>query len=329
MGDKGRFKPLKDALIQGEIIVCNDSYEVGKEANRYWLGENMAGLIWKKSLQLETFTITKTDKELAEDQGKEQKNDTASLTVDHSILDQALDYTANERGWSNDAKEYWRLFLSENWQHNVYPSITGRVYGSWATIPRQLRGVFLIDGEQVVEVDIKSAQPTFLVTLYKDRNSKECQKFIKMIQTGKIYEVIMKKMEIDSEIEVKDMMVNFLGGKKRISKLNDFFTKYFPVLFEVMKMINAKECKDKRRNKNGNLSRILQGIESDIIVNDVCQNYNVYTMHDAVICKKSEVELAKKAVKDAMFKRLGIEGKVKIDDKRAAIESYGNDSLTA
>jgi len=308
-GDRKPFSRIKKSLIRERIITCDEVAILGKKSYHYQLGPMMEDVTWNLSLHREQFTIPKSD--------VEQSNSACELTIDHSILDTSLDYAAKVRGWKSDRKEYWRWHLTDNWDNDVHGCKTGRVYGTWSRVPRELRGIFLINGESTVEVDIKSAQPTLLINLYDDRCSKECQKFIEIIQKGLFYEIFMRKTGIENRDEVKEKIMAFLCGKvKSNSEISDAFQGMFPILFEkIRKKIDAHHC---------SLSWWLQGQESEIIVRKICKEFSVYSMHDGVICQASKAEEVQNATEKAIHEVCGITGIVVIDNKREAIEKYAD-----
>ena len=313
-GDRKPFSRIKKALLNEGVITCDDVAILRKKSFHYQLGPMMKDVKWNISLHSEQFTIPKSD--------VEQSHQNCQLTIDDSILDKSLDYAATVRRWTNDRKEYWRWHLTDNWDNDAHGCKTGRVYGTWSRVPRELRGMFMINGESTVEVDIKSAQPNLLINLYDDRCSKECQNFIKVIQKGKFYEIFMRKTGIEDRNKVKENIMAFLCGKvKSNSEISDSFQDTFPILFEkIRKKIEAHHC---------SLSWWLQGQESEIIVRKICKDFPVYSMHDGVICQASLAEKVQKATENAIREVCGITGIVVIENKREAIEKYANEGRTA
>lgn len=313
-GDRNTFSKLRKALLAENVITCDKVCKYREKAYHYSLGAAMTGETWKLSAHKETFTLPvfRMDQKITEE----------DLTVDLTLLDTALNYTAKERGWKADRTAFWKWQLTDNWNNEIHGSKTGRVYGSWSRVPRELRGVFLINEEPTVEVDIKNAQPTLLVNLYKDRCSVECQRFIKIIEAGKFYEAVMKITGIKSRDDAKEKTMEFLCGKvKSNPEILSFFEKVFP---ELLKKIHEKIDSNHR-----SLSWWLQRQESEITVQRICKEFPVFSMHDGVICQASIAEEVKTATEKALFDVCGIHGKVTIENKRAPLEAITQNPVAA
>lgn len=322
-GDRHAFSKLKKALLEVNVITSDNVCKYREKAFHYSLGAAMKKSTWALSKHMETFTLPVFRVEQAVSEG--------DLTVDLDLLESALEFTAKARGWEPKSTEFWRLYLTDNWNNEVHGSKTGRIYGTWCRVPRELRGVFLIKGEPVVEVDIKSSQPTLLVNLYKDRCSNECQRFIKIIKAGKFYEVVMHITGIESRDVAKEKTMKFLCGKRKSNpEILTFFEKVFPEL--LTKMLDKWPHEDDEKTppaKYKALSWWLQRQEATIIVNRICKDFPVFSMHDGVICQASIAEEVKKATEKALFDVCGIHGIVTIENKREPLETANpNPELT-
>lgn len=184
-GDKKPFSKLRKVLMEHQVITCDEIAILGQKSYHYCLGPLMEETSWKLSHHKEDFILPLSQ--------VEQSLKDHELTIDHTVLPKALEYAAKVRKeWTEDKEAHWHWYLTNNWDNDAYECKTGRVYGTWSRVPRELRGTFLINGEHVVEVDVKSAQPTCLVNLYPDRCARECQQFIQIIQEGRFYEEIME-----------------------------------------------------------------------------------------------------------------------------------------
>lgn len=299
--DRKSFSRLKSALLENGVITCDNVCKFGKKAFHYTLGPAMKGTVWTLSNHQEEFTLPVY--------GIGQGVTLKDLTIDLMLLDAALKSTAEARGWDQKRTEFWRWQLTDGWNNEVHKSKHGRVFGTWSRVPRELRGLFLIKGKPTVEVDIKNAQPTFLVNLYKDKCLPECQKFIEKIAAGEFYEYIMEKTELKEREDVKRLCMSFLCGKvKSNPELLGFFRKEFPTL--LLRIL------EKLASNYRSLAWWLQQQESAIIVQGICSKFPVFSMHDGVICEESMREEVKKATEKALFDVCGIHGKVVIEDKR-------------
>lgn len=314
-GNNKILPALREAFEGLGIIICDNESKKGYKSFHYGLGKSMKSVDWRLSEHMESFKTLKSEAQ----QDREKRENLPRLEVDESILSAALSLAAKEKGWGKDKENriaYWETQLTDNWRDVIiHQGKTGRIYGSWSNIPKELRGVFKIDGEKAVEVDIKSSQPTLLVLLYEDKCDPECQTFIRMIQDSECYEQIMDFTGIKDRNLVKKKTMEYLCGKVESNpEIKGFFSQKYPYLFTKISTIQKDYYKK--------LAWFLQKHEANIVVNNICKNYNVYSMHDGVICKESEAEEIQKAMRKALEAECGIKGIVTIEDKRAIIESH-------
>jgi len=312
-GDKNKFSKLLKALLDNEIIQCDRLCKFLEKAYHYTLGPAMEDAKWKLSEKAETFTLLRPL--------NEPKGGTLDLTIDTSLLDPAIEYVTGLRNWSDTESEFWKWHLTENWTNESHTATTGRLYGSWSNIPRELRGLLLIKGQHTAEVDIKSAQPMLLVKLYKDRDSRECQGFIRAIERGKFYECIMHATGAKDREEIKRQVMAFLCGKKKGNPaIHNFFKKYFPEMLTEIERITKSDYRA--------LARMLQKFESDIIVGNICKNHPVYSMHDGTICPENLALEVKTATEKAVLDYCGINAIITIEDKRPLLESAAKNTVS-
>ena len=252
----------------------------------------------------------------------EPKGGPLDLTIDTSLLDPAIEYVKGLRNWTDTESEFWKWHLTENWTNESHTATTGRLYGSWSNIPRELRGLLLIKGQPTAEVDIKSAQPTMLVKLYKNRDSKECKRFIRIIESGWFYECIMRDLEDKNRDRTKTEVMSFLCGRmKGTPSIYKFFKEHLPELLA--------EIEELRKIDYRTLARMLQRFESDVIVRNICRRFPVYSMHDGAICQVSLAQKVKEATEEAVLEYCGIKAKVTIEDKRSILEAVAIRSAPA
>jgi hypothetical protein len=312
-GDKIKFSKLRKTLLDNQIIKCDGLCVFREKAYHYALGPAMEEVKWKLSEKPETFTLLRPL--------NAPKGGPLDLTIDTSLLDPAIEYVKGLRNWTDTESEFWKWHLTENWTNESHTATTGRVYGPWSNIPRELRGLLLIKGQSTVEVDIRSAQPMLLVKLYKDRNSKERMAFMEVIESGEFYESIMRVTGESDREEIKKQVMTFLCGKKKGNpNIYSFFKKQFPEMLAEIEKITQPHHRM--------LGRLLQRFESDIIVRNICKNHPVYSMHDGAICEASLAPEVKKATEEAILEYCEIRAKVTIEDKRSILESASKNAVS-
>lgn len=313
-GDKKILKPIRAALEEANIIVCDYEAKKGVKSYHYSLHPDLIAETWTMTSHYEVFKVPKSKYQI-QWEGSEGHT---PLDVDETILEQAISYTASEKGWGSDKddrSEYWYSTLAHEWDNEIYRlGKTGRVYGSWSNIPKELRGVFTIAGEETVEVDFKSSQPTILVSLYEDKLDEECQKYIKTLKDG-FYEEIIASVSIDNRELIKERTMAFLCGKKKSTpEIDHYFKTEFPKLYA--------RILDMTKNDYRELAWYLQKIESGVVVDRVCKKHTAFSMHDAVICKKTDAQAIRKTMVRELRNVIGIDPVVTIEDKRAKIMGH-------
>lgn len=147
------------------------------------------------------------------------------------------------------------------------------------------------DGEELIELDISNAQFAILSFITEDLD----EEFIKLSKEGRLY-----------------------NGDK---------PKWFRIAFDKIKVdhddIRLKYPKtmmfiDDYKSNNGykSFSNLLQSVESLIMIDGLLNRlidlgYNVFTIHDAIRVKKSEVDIIKKEI-EKYFKEIGFECNLRI-----------------
>jgi hypothetical protein len=166
---------------------------------------------------------------------------------------------------------------------------SGRVYYPIANLPKAIRGELLLDGEEVVEIDIAASQPTLLATLYPEP-CPERDRYLSFVQGGRFYENIAewagKKWTRD---EAKTEFFNQIAfGSYYCAASYDLlvpFTKRFPQLAGQMAAI--------KKLGNTALPLRMQKLEATIAVDGTCgecarEGIPVLPVHDSLICKKTD-----------------------------------------
>lgn len=304
--DTHTFGELSRFLISKEIIACDFKCFYRSKAYGYRLGKKMQDCTWKLSDERVEFSVLKPQREANQNAG--------ALTVDVALLDQSLERVKAKRDWTDEEAKVWRWFLAEDWNIQETPSCAGRVYGTWARIPRELRGTLLLDGEDTVEPDIKNAQPLLLACLYKGLTTfGEEERYKALVESGRFYEDVMIKTGITCRDATKQMVMDYLcgGSKERVSQIRRYYGHEFPMLFTQIESHQKKLFK--------NVALILQKLESDIVVKRICEEFSCLSLHDAVLCKKSEGTKIQEAMKRIIWEEYELNARVEIDNKRSRL----------
>lgn len=172
--------------------------------------------------------------------------------------------------------------------------IYGRMHTNFTTLKSFIRkNCILMDGEELIEFDIKNSQPLFLTKLMIDSNSKWINKdeldfFKKLTINGNYYDYIMNRFNIKDRKKVKKLTYKVLFGSNNLIK-NDYDKKFnacFPTIYNFITLYK------KENNNYRMLSYDLQKAESNFIFNNLVKTImNIYpeikivTVHDSIMVK--------------------------------------------
>lgn len=187
----------------------------------------------------------------------------------------------------------------------------GRFYSAVTCMPKDMRPMLLIDGEETTEIDLGSSQPYFALSLYPE-HSKERQRYYKALQGG-IYELINQRCirPYKNRDYYKTICIAQIFYKEVSEGIFwDAFKKEFP---EMAGLITSF----KKLHSNTDLAYLLQKAESDAVILDACEKLMragipVATVHDSILCKKSDSEFVAKALEAAALRAVGDKPVVKV-----------------
>lgn len=174
----------------------------------------------------------------------------------------------------------------------------GRMHTNFTILKSFIRkNCLLIEGEETFEIDIKNSQPFFLNKIIevwgKDKvDENEFSLFRDLTRYGTFYQYIMDVGCIKTKQEAKDLVYNVFFGKNYKTKFDISFSKIFPTIYNFIKFYK------KMRGDYKSLAYDLQNLESDLIfnkiikeLNDINPNIRLITVHDSIICKKSDRQM--------------------------------------
>lgn len=213
----------------------------------------------------------------------------------------------------------------------------GRFYTQMTNLPKDIRHYCIsLDGESIAEVDVSSAQPTFLGLFFKkkyDINTEwleHCIKgdfyeWVKMICKAKvgrsrIKEYIMHYLySYDNDYAEKQHSKEHKSGYWRFEKLlNEYLKNNEPLIYEKIQFHKKNAEKDEKKNKIRNsLSRDLVKMEVEYIkycISKLPPNFKFYTIHDCISCKQSDAEYVKKIMEESSRELYNLTINLKIEN---------------
>jgi len=177
-------------------------------------------------------------------------------------------------------------FVSEdNFGHRIHSLIS--------LVPTILREFIEIDGEETVEIDLKASQPTILATVLKNSIGKN-DFTTAVTENEDIYTDLQDKLHLNNRRSAKVAMFEMMFGSTK-GKGQKIFDMYYPQAGRVIKQIKSKKnIHNPSKKKYSNLAFLMQRTERAIfgeIWNELAKQNIIYlTVHDSIICKKSESE---------------------------------------
>ena len=147
----------------------------------------------------------------------------------------------------------------------------------------------LFEGEELVELDIANAQFSILSFLTDELD----QDFIRLTRSGQLYKHISERLNIDIKL-VKEKM--FRVAFDRVESYQDDIREIFPITMNFI---------DGYKNELGYtaFSNLCQNSESLIMIDGllthlISKGFRVFTIHDAIRVKKSQLDIIKKEIED-------------------------------
>lgn len=225
-----------------------------------------------------------------------------------------------------DAREYFNLRMDEcksivNKEWRVHRSCFAyRLDSNFTNLPARIRNNLKLDDEDSTEIDIKSAQPSFLWTILNQQNTDQICKVE--------LEAFKNKLHSDMYIEFSnlwnmprnDAKVHFLSwimapiNSKKYKNVRQYFEQAFPTLLQVIEKIKSIGAwytdDDKERESHKYMSHLLQRFESEFMIDTVCPQiltlrpkFSFFTVHDAIYVPKSKAQIVLKIINDELIKQ--------------------------
>ena len=219
-------------------------------------------------------------------------------------------------------KEYYRGFKSLNsiddplqvlkLYVNYIPSIanTGRVYHTFASMPRQVRKCLKTKSNELIwEVDMSSAQPSiiFLEWLkwaknnYSNKFKDEYELCLKLLLDGGIYKYIESNSEYFNDLsyeKLKKSILSAINAENKPTQPNKELSRLFP---NVMMWVNAI----KKNSGYKKVSFLGQSAEADIFVEvykKIPNDKFALIIHDCILTTEKDILLVKNLLEDRVRK---------------------------
>jgi hypothetical protein len=267
--------------LKGVFIHRKDDYKLKKKLTRYF--ENHNPIFKKSPIPMEI--------------RQKLVDDLKSVTIDYERSVKYLEKNLKKnRGrypknlsMINKIKNHDIFFSFDNW---------GRFHSNFTNLNKEIRTKYLtIDGQPLVELDIKSSQPFFLSQVMKRdpllSDNEEVKRFIDILEdsTQDIYRIFVKKYPeyFTSKDEQKNrnksklmVLKSLFNRKKNMTKYKEIFKREYPFIFDYMNMFKYDSFQE--------LWLTLQRMESEFIFNKVYMSVikqipeiKIITVHDSIL----------------------------------------------
>lgn len=232
-------------------------------------------------------------------------------------------------------------------------STSGRFHSNMTNMAKGLRPFLRINGEQLVNLDIKNSQPYLSTILLTDPSKvswmtknpafalllqslkvslyQDVKKYISLVNLGRIYEYLMTEFSKEglelTRDETKRQMLRILFARNRMPqdetnrKARQIFKDRFPTVHRIFSKIRGSEKGDKFQNFK-RFAILLQTIESylmlDVILKRIYKELPgtiAVTVHDSIMTRilTNNVEAVRKIMIDELTFFVGFEPNIKIE----------------
>ena len=138
--------------------------------------------------------------------------------------------------------------------------------GSISTITnmrKDLRQHLRVDGERLMEADVRNCQPLALVAVLEEQGV-ECPEYRRLCEEGTLYEFLAERAGVSREQAKRELIAcAFFGRNGSRSPTKTAFGKAFPKAARAIREIKRKDYTE--------LARRLQKAESSVIVRTACE----------------------------------------------------------
>jgi hypothetical protein len=181
----------------------------------------------------------------------------------------------------------------------------GRFFSNITNMKKELRKYLRVDGERLMEVDVRNCQPLTLVPVLEEQGV-ECPEYRKLCEEGTLYDFLAEKAGISRDQAKRELIAcTFFGRNGSRSATKTAFREAFPKVAKAIRAI--------KRQDYAELARRLQRAESSLIVRTACDQLRkghpkmFFTpIHDSVVAKPGDIETIACFIREA-FASIGID----------------------
>ncbi len=185
---------------------------------------------------------------------------------------------------------------------------SGRIHTNITNLYKQLRALLRVDGqdEPLVELDIRNSQPLFLAIAALKAKVQD-KKYLELCESGQLYDYLALELGMSRDSAKKELMLYYFaknGHRSVLKELKQLFEKQFDSIASYLTKIKSKDHK--------RAAKQMQMAERQLIIDNVCvklfqqrKDLFVTTVHDSLLVRKSDSDLAEAVLMDE-FMKLGV-----------------------
>ncbi len=232
----------------------------------------------------------------------------------------------------------------------------GRFHSNITNMSKDLRPYLRINGQKLVNIDVKNCQPYLSVILLTDPGKVSCltdnrefcylltsmkvtitqdvKNYISLVASGQIYEYLMEKfssagLEL-SRSETKKQVLRILFARNRTPKnetnrfTRQIFIKNFPTVHKIFSQIRGKEKGEKFSNFK-RFAILLQRIEAklmlDVVVKRIYKELPgviALTIHDSIMTGflTNDVKAVREIIEEVLTEFVGLRPVIKVEREK-------------
>jgi hypothetical protein len=285
-----------DYLVENKIIYLKYNYSVGRNSKIYKInpdilnGDNV--LKYKNHdhfllKKYKTSIMEKNSSYINKNVQEKIVNDLFYIDIDYDL---AYKFLNTLKG-----KSYKRnLYVVEAIQnkHIFYHfDDYGRIHTNFTVLKNLIRkNCLTIDGEQLIELDIKNSQPLFLTSIIEqysleeiDIDTDEYDRFKELTIDGNLYDYFIEELNLSSKKMAKMLIYKVLFGKNFEDEQNKKFKKLFPTIHNFI--VSYKKISGDYKTMAYILQRKESNLVFNMIIQEIIEKYpyiKLFTIHDSI-----------------------------------------------
>lgn len=192
---------------------------------------------------------------------------------------------------------------------------SGRVFSGLTQIPREYRHLIRLRGQPLMGVDVRNSQPLILAAVIRKERpemagASDVVEYTSLCERGELYDALAVKAGMSPDATKKRFFAVFFGRVPlqswTLSKLTKTFRDTFPTAWKIVCELKTRDTPTIRAN-HANLARLMQKMESDIVIQDAAasllqRGIPVLTIHDSLLSCPEYIGDLTEALKEAFAK---------------------------